>query len=123
MFEAIEHIEDIDSVLEEAKRVARKKMFITVPNCSGFEKLKRLHLTYDHFLAIDHINFFTKKDLEDLLSKHFKKFKVEGKEPINTVLSPWWLRKMASFLYKLKLLRPSIYCRLYAVVNLEKGNE
>jgi len=53
-----------------------------VPNCSAFFTLKRFGLTYEHMLEKDHINFFTKKDMEDLLSKHFKKFRVEEREPL-----------------------------------------
>jgi len=65
MVETLEHIVDFESALSEAKGVARKFEFvlITVPNCGVFEQLKRLHLMYDHFLATDRVNFFTKGDL------------------------------------------------------------
>jgi len=122
MFELLEHVQNPDKILKEAKRVARKNILITVPNCGGFETLRNYHLTYDHFLAVDHIHFFTKKDLENLLSKHFEKFKVEENEPIllGKVGLPWWLRKLVSLLYKLKFIKTNIYYRLFAVVDLTR---
>lgn len=121
LFEVMEHIKNVNSVLNEARRVAKKYVLITVPNCNGLKKLKGLHLTYDHFLATDHINFFTKKDLEDLLSKHFKKFRVEEREPLaffGVIGLPWWLRYPILALYRLKLIKSEIYYRLYAVAEV-----
>jgi len=120
MFEVLEHIPDPEIVLEEVARVTKKYILITVPNCGGISELKKARLTYDHLLATDHVNFFTKKDLEDLLSKHFQRFSVKEKEPINTIISPWWIRKPISLLYKLKILKPAIYYRLFAVVEINK---
>jgi len=120
LFEVLEHVKCTDIILKEAKRIAKKNVLITVPNCTDYFILRRFGLTYEHMLEKDHINFFTKKDLEDLLSKYFKKFKVEKKEPINTVFSPWWLRKPISLLYKLKFLKPAIYFRLYAVAEVDQ---
>jgi hypothetical protein len=57
--------------------------------------------------------------LENLLSKYFKKFKIEEKEPINLVFLPWWLRKPILFLHKLIINEPTTYFRLYAVAGVE----
>ena len=119
LFEVLEHANNPDAILKEAKRVSSKNVLITVPNCSDFFKLKKTGLTYGHMLEKDHINFFTKEDLENLLSKYFKKFKVEEKEPINLVFLPWWLRVPISFLHKLKIIKPTTYFRLYAVAEVE----
>lgn len=123
MFELLEHVQNPSEILKEAKRVAKKNILITVPDCGGFEILRSYRLTYEHFLELDHINFFTKKDLENLLSKHFRKFRVEEREPIllgKTGL-PWWLRKPISLLYKLKLIKPEIHYSIYTVIDLEGG--
>lgn len=122
MFELIEHVRNPDEILKEAKRVAKKNMLITVPNCGGFETLRNYRLTYEHFLELDHVNFFTDKELENLLSKHFRKFRVEQREPIllGKVGLPWWLKKPISLLYKLKFIKPDIHYRLYAVIDLER---
>ncbi|GAI70639.1 unnamed protein product, partial [marine sediment metagenome] len=39
MFELLEHVHNSDEILKEAKRVARKNILITVPDCGGFETL------------------------------------------------------------------------------------
>lgn len=72
-------------------------------------------------LEKDHINFFTKKDMEDLLSKHFKKFRVEEREPLafGAIGLPWWLRYPISVLQRLKLIKREIYYRLYAVAEVK----
>lgn len=122
LFEVLEHVNDPNGVLKEAKRVAIKNILVTVPNCTEFSALRRFGLTYEHMLERDHKNFFTKKDLEDLLSKHFKKFRVEEKEPIalGTIELPRWIYYPIFFLYKLKLIRKTdVYSRLFAVIEVE----
>ena len=119
LFEVLEHANNPDAILKEAKRVSSKNILITVPNCSNFLKLKKMGLTYEHMLEKDYINFFTKEDLENLLSKYFKKFNVEEKEPIYLLFFPWWLRKPISLLHKLKIIKLTTYFRLYAVAEVE----
>jgi len=120
LFEVLEHVDSPSEILNEAKRVARKNILITTPNCTEFSTLKKHGLTYEHMLEEDHVNFFTKKDLEELLSNHFKKFRVEEREPINIIFSPWWLRKLISLLYKLKILKSVVYYRLFAVAEIDQ---
>ncbi len=119
LFEVLEHVPDFDNILKEAKRVARKYVLITVPNCGGFEKLKP-NITYDHFLASDHVNFFTKEDLEDIFSKHFEKFSVEERESIHRVIGlPNWLNYILSGLILLKIIKTDdIYYRLFSVIEV-----
>jgi len=120
MFELLEHVRDPGRILNEAGRVARKNILITVPDCGGFETLKKNQLTYEHFLELDHINFFTKKELEGVLSEYFKKFNVMRKEAVflGAFGLPWWIRKPVRLLYESGLLKPEIYNRLYAIVEM-----
>ena len=119
MFETLEHIEDFQSALREAKRIARKYILITVPNCGGYEWLKRLNLTYDHFLATDHVNFFTKGDLEQVLSNYFHKIEVREKEPLwPSHLLPPYIRYPIRKLIEFGIIRPYVYYRLYAIVEV-----
>jgi len=122
LFEFLKHTNNPDDVLREAKRVARKNILITVPDCTAFSKLRNFGLTYEHMLERDHVNFFTLKDLEKLLSRHFENFKIEQREPValGAVGLAWWLQKSISLMYKLKLIKAGIYFRLYAVVDLNK---
>lgn len=117
LFEVLEHVDRPEEVLKEAKRVSRKNILITVPNCTQFQKLKRVGLTFEHMLERDHVNFFTKSDLEDLLKVQFKQFNVQEREPIFlcSACYPRLIRSSLDCLYKLMLLTPDFYFRLYAV--------
>jgi len=77
LIEVLEHVVDPEKVLAEAKRVAKKRIFITVPNLEPLPHLAQFNVIMHHFLEPSHLNFFTKKMLEDLLSKYFEKFEVE----------------------------------------------
>jgi len=68
----------------------------------------------------DHVNFFTKQDLEELLSREFSKFKVDEREVIGMGLIdlPVWLSYPILALYKLKIIKSSIYYRLYAIASV-----
>lgn len=132
MIEVLEHVTEPKKILDEASRVARKNILITVPDCAGFEELRSGGLTYEHFLEIDHVNFFTKDSLKKLLSGYSDDVKVGQARPIR----PWLfreepfpkgilsviIRKTVSFSVRLGLLRPKYYTSLYAVVTLRDIN-
>ena len=119
MFETLEHIVDFERALYEAKRVARKHILITVPNCGGYERLKRINLTYDHFLATDHVNFFTKGSLEQVLSNYFSNIEVREVGPIwPSLMLPPCIRSPFRKLIEFGIIRPYAYYRLYAVVEI-----
>ena len=119
LFEVLEHVQDPESVLKEAKRVAKKNILITVPNCTDFSKLTRYSLTYDHMLEDDHVNFFTKTDLETLAGLISNNFEVKEVEPMLTCLTvPWWLKFPFSIFYRWDLLKNQIYYRLTAKIEV-----
>jgi len=125
LFEVIEHVDNPAALLKEAKRVARKNILISVPNCSEFYDLKKNGLTYEHFLELDHKVFFTKESLSNLLSEHFSDFDVQKMSPVflANVGLPWWIRKPISFLHRLRLIKATIFSSLFAVINIEKQAE
>ena len=130
MFELLEHVEDPDRILKEAKRVAKKNILVTVPNCEGFETLRNYGLTYEHFLEMDHISFFTKDSLRELLSNHFDNFEITEEEPIiigGALIHPWPIRKLVTLLWRIRILKTKIcvfktkcYARLYTLITLDK---
>lgn len=122
IFEVLEHVQSPGRLLGEAKRVAKKNILITVPNCGDIEALRDYGLTYEHFLETDHMNFFTKRNLEDLLREYFRKFEVEEEEPIflGAVGLPLWLKYPVYLGYKSGLIKSSFYSRLYAWAEIEE---
>jgi hypothetical protein len=90
-----------------------------VPNCTQFSELKASGFTYEHMLENDHINFFTKNDLENLISRESKNFKVEEDEPILLGSGlPIWLKLPILLFNKIKIIKSTLYYRLYAVVEV-----
>jgi SAM-dependent methyltransferase len=117
LFEVLEHVQDPEQVLREAKRVSAGNILITVPDCGSLPALRRCNLIYEHCLELDHVNFFTEADLKELLAAHFPKFIAERREPITVwnVGLPRWLRMPISALYRIGAFRVDVFTRLYAV--------
>jgi ubiquinone/menaquinone biosynthesis C-methylase UbiE len=121
LFEILEHLENPELVLREAKRVAKKNILITTPNFSEFSRLASLKLTYYDVLEEDHVNFFTKEEIANLCNTISSKYMVWADEPIYMHrFLPWYIRKPISLLYTFKVFKPTFYRRLYAVIWIEK---
>jgi len=144
MFELLEHVQNPDEILKEAKRVARKNILITVPNCGNFESLRSYGLTYEHFLELDHKSFFTKDSLGELLSKHFDNFEITEEEPVMIEGQPMspvlfgssnffgniltlFLRKLITLLWRIGILKTKTgilktkyYTHLYGLITLDR---
>lgn len=117
MFEVLEHVPDPERLVREAKRVSSGNILITVPDCGSRAALSGSKLTCEHFLELDHVNFFTEADLRTFLAAHFSKYTVERGEPIlswNAGL-PRWIRWPISAFHRLGLFRTGLFNRLYAV--------
>ena len=122
LFEVIEHIADFETVLKEAFRVARKNVLITVPHVGDLELLRSNDVTYSHMLSTDHVNFFDSESLERFLRQFSKNVQVERGDPIYPF---WFLAKSSAYyvlrlLYRMRLLKPRFYSRLYAVASLRE---
>lgn len=73
--EVLEHIEEPDAFLAEARRVA-PRLFISVPNIELIPYLYP-HLAVPwHLLEADHKNFFTRWSLRALLARHYTHIEV-----------------------------------------------
>lgn len=118
MIDVLEHIQYPLEILREIKRVTRKNILITVPNCQNIQSLNRCGLTYAHFLEVDHKLFFTKDSLNKLLLLNFEKIKIFEGMPIY----PYYLFPKSiiyysiNALYKLGFLKPKYFQALFAVI-------
>ena len=102
LIEVLEHVVNPGGLLTEAGRLAKKRIFITVPNLEPLPYLAQFNVVMHHFLEPSHHCFFTKKMLEELLSKYFGRFEVE---------------RFGRFFPFLK--SPQLYYHLRTVVDLE----
>lgn len=59
LFETLEHLPSPEDVLLECHRLTRKRMLLTVPNCSLTPALLASNLIYHHWIDPTHINFWT----------------------------------------------------------------
>jgi SAM-dependent methyltransferase len=117
LVEVLEHIPEpvVAPFLAEARRVTRRNVLFTVPNCTQFPHLIDEGLMHGHFIAVDHVQFFTVESLSTLLRQFFSRVNVREGDPLYPHrLLPAVVRWPLSLLYRLGWLRPTIYSRLYA---------
>jgi len=67
MIEVLEHLQDPLAALQEAFRVAKKNVLISVPNIDVLPIMSKYQIVPWHILEATHVNFFTPKILESAL--------------------------------------------------------
>jgi len=117
-----EHVADVEKLLAEAFRVARKNVLITVPNSENIEVMQENDVTYAHMLSSDHLHFFEPPSLEGLLRRYSKNIFIERSDPI---LPFWFVGRSLPFygmklLFRLGILKPRFFSRLYAVASVRE---
>ena len=122
IFEVIEHVNKIETILAEAFRIARKNVLITVPNSENIQLMKENDVTYAHMLSSDHLHFFDPDSLEHLLRRHSNDVSIERSDPIYPF---WFVGRSLPFyglklLFRLGLLKPRFLSRLYAVARIRE---
>ena len=123
MFEVIEHVVDMQSILKEAFRVARKNVLITVPNSEDIERMKANDVTYAHMLSSDHLHFFDPDSFKSLLEPYSRQVVIERSDPIYPF---WFVGRSLPFyalrlLFRVGLLKPNFFTRLYAVASIRQN--
>jgi SAM-dependent methyltransferase len=123
ILEVLEHVNDVEKVLREAFRLARKNVLITVPNSENIEQMKENDVTYAHMLSSDHLHFFEPNSLRELLRRYSEDVSIERSDPIY----PFWFAGRSLPFYGLKLLfrlgvlKPRFFSRLYAVASVREN--
>jgi SAM-dependent methyltransferase len=69
-FEVLEHVDDVDRAIEELKRVTRKNIILSVPDCQEPEVFKESGLAFHHWTDRTHLHFFTAETLRQKLEDH-----------------------------------------------------
>ncbi len=114
MFEVLEHLEDPAELLREVRRVARRNVLVSVPNCT--QSFGRVPIEFSHMLEMDHKQFFTEDSLRELLNGEFGASTVEQLLPVDAKMAalvlPRPLRVLYRWLDRRGLVRPRYFFRL-----------
>jgi ubiquinone/menaquinone biosynthesis C-methylase UbiE len=71
LIESLEHFDDPEAAIAEARRVCSRNVVITVPDTGAIPILSKRQLVPWHLLEATHVNFFTTQILEGVLSRYF----------------------------------------------------
>jgi SAM-dependent methyltransferase len=116
LLEVVEHVDDPEGLLREARRVARRNVLISTPNCT--QSFGRVPIEFTHMLDVDHKQFFTADSLRELLDRVFGSCQVEQALPLDRNLAglvlPRPLRPLYRLLDRAGLVKPRFFFRLLA---------
>ncbi len=122
LLEVLEHLPDdvIRRVLPEVRRLARHNALFSVPDNTQYDDLVKFEFLFGHYRAVDHIQFFTESSLRALLASYFPGVAIERGDPLFPhLLLPPVVRRPLSLLYRLGLLKPTLYSRLFAEARVD----
>jgi SAM-dependent methyltransferase len=116
LLEVIEHLERPAELLAEARRVSRRNVLLSTPNCT--QSFGRVPVEFSHMLDVDHKQFFTVDSLTTLLNEVFGSCVVEQVAPIDRNLAgivlPRPLRPLYRMLDRFGAAKPRYFFRLRA---------
>jgi SAM-dependent methyltransferase len=114
LIEVLEPLEETAGLLAEARRVARRGVVVSTPNCT--QSFDPAPVEFSHMLDADHRQQFTSDSLDRLLRGAFGSAAVEQAAPVDLLLAglvvPRALRPLVRGLYRAGIARPRYYSRL-----------
>jgi 2-polyprenyl-3-methyl-5-hydroxy-6-metoxy-1,4-benzoquinol methylase len=99
LIEVLEHLEDPTVLLREARRVARRNVLVTTPNCT--QRFDPVPIEFGHMLDVDHKQFFTVDSLRALLTGVFGSCAVEQVAPLDRAIAGLVLPRVLRPFYRL----------------------
>jgi SAM-dependent methyltransferase len=116
LLEVVEHLDEPATLLAEARRVARRNVLVSTPNCT--QDFGSVPVEFSHMLDVDHRHYFTETSLRELLEASVGSCVVEQSAPVDRGLAglvlPRPLRPLYRALDRAGLVRPRFYSRLLA---------
>jgi ubiquinone/menaquinone biosynthesis C-methylase UbiE len=70
LVETLEHLPEFEKALNEASRVARQSIVVTVPDISALSEMSKRQVVPWHLLEATHVNFFTPETLRKVLLRY-----------------------------------------------------
>jgi SAM-dependent methyltransferase len=114
LVEVLEHLDDPRELLLEARRVARRNVLVSTPNCT--QSFDPVPIEFSHMLDLDHRRCYTVSSLRELLEDVFPSSVVEQVAPLDSRIAglvlPPLLRPVHRALDRAGLLRPRFFSRL-----------
>ncbi|HEY6780559.1 MAG TPA: methyltransferase domain-containing protein [Thermoleophilaceae bacterium] len=114
LLEVLEHLDDPAALLAEARRVARRNVLVSVPDCT--QEFRGVPVEFSHMLDVDHRQWFTVESLERLLRDVCGDANVQQTAAVDDLLAglilPRPLRPAYRALRRAGLARPRFYSRL-----------
>jgi SAM-dependent methyltransferase len=85
-YDIFEHLNNPREILRELKRCVKGRLVVSVPNCADSNALIESGLTYEHFMELDHRNFFDRISLFELFSEFYEHVDIHEIMPVEHFL-------------------------------------
>ncbi len=125
VFEVLEHTRNPEKILQEVRRVVRRRIILSVPDTELYPVFREAGLTFNHWVDRTHIQFFNQESLKEIL--YHNGFKIKLIQRINPVyperflfedigIKPWWANRLTRLL-RIIIPKRRFYMTIIAVAD------